>query len=136
MDVLAEDPEHIDIDNDSTHSSDGTFALGGPEALGYPEDSVYDNKDRLTALTREINDLCQRVAAGEGQPAETPDCIQHELQNLLIAIHQLHPPAPTKLSEKYYSNTQAPHVPHRNSPTSQTPYCKLYLFLLGVVLLS
>ena len=30
----------------------------------------------------------QRITAGEGQPAETLDCIQCELQNLLIAIHQ------------------------------------------------
>ena len=33
---------------------------------------------------------------GEGQPADTMDCIQHELQNLLIAIHQPHPPAPAE----------------------------------------
>ena len=45
---------------------------------------------------REINDLHQRVAAEERQPAETLDCIQHELQNLLIAIHQPHPPAPAE----------------------------------------
>ena len=45
---------------------------------------------------REVNDLHQRVADGEGQPTETPDCIQHELQNFAIAIHQPHPPAPTE----------------------------------------
>ena len=54
LDILTEDPEHADIDNDSTNSSD---ALGGPEAVGHPEDPVYDNQDRLTALTREINNL-------------------------------------------------------------------------------
>ena len=37
-----------------------------------------------------------RVAAAEGQPAETLDHIQHELQNLLIAIHQPQPPAPAE----------------------------------------
>ena len=87
LDILTEDPEHGDI-NDSTLSSDVTVALGGPEAVGHPEDPVYDNQDKLTALLREIKDLHQRVAAGEGQPAETLDCIQHELQNLSIAIHQ------------------------------------------------
>ena len=45
---------------------------------------------------REINDLHQRVAAGVGQPAETLDCIQHELQNLSMAIHQPHPSAPAE----------------------------------------
>ena len=92
--ILTEDPEHADID--ITHSSDATITLGGPEAVGHPEDPVYNNEDRLTTLTREINDLHQRVAAGEGQPAETLDHIQHELQNLSIAIHQLQPPAPAE----------------------------------------
>ena len=96
LDILVEDPEHTDIDNDSTHSSDATVTLGGSEAVGHPEDPVYDNQDRLTALTREINDLHQKVAAREGQPAETLDHTQHELQNHSIAIHQPHPPAPAE----------------------------------------
>ena len=81
------------MDNDSTHISYATVVQGGPEAAGHPEDPVYDNQDRLTALMREINNLHQRVAIGEGQPAETLDHIQHELQNLSIAIHLPHPPA-------------------------------------------
>ena len=93
LDIFAEDPEHTNIDNESTHSSD---AIGSLEAVGHPKDTVYDNQDRLTALTREINDLCQRVAAGGGQPAETLDHIQCELQNLSIAIHQPQPPAPVE----------------------------------------
>ena len=36
LDILAEDPEHTDINNDSTHSSDTTVALGGQEAVGTP----------------------------------------------------------------------------------------------------
>ena len=84
------------INNDSSHSLDATVTLEGPEAVGHPEDPVYSNQDRLTALTRGINDLCQRVAAGEGQPAETLDCIQCELQNLSIAIHQPLPSAPAE----------------------------------------
>ena len=94
--ILTEDAEHADINIESTHSSDSTVTLGCPEAVGHPSDLVYGNQDRLTALTREINDLHQRVAAGEGQPAETLDCIQCELQNLSIAIHQPHPPAPAE----------------------------------------
>ena len=57
LDILTEDLEHTDINNDSTHSSDATVALGGPEVVRHPEDQVYDNQDRLTALMREINDL-------------------------------------------------------------------------------
>ena len=55
----AEDQEPADIDNESTHSSDATFALGGPEAEGHPKDHVYSKHDKLMALMREINDLCQ-----------------------------------------------------------------------------
>ena len=69
FDILSEDTEHANIDNISTHSSDATVALGDPEAVDHPKDPVYENQDRFTALTREINDLCQKVAAGEGQPA-------------------------------------------------------------------
>ena len=50
MDIPTEDPEHADNDNKSTHSSDATIALGEPEAVGHPEDPVYGNQDKLTAL--------------------------------------------------------------------------------------
>ena len=96
LDVLIEDAEHIDIDNDSTHSSDATFTLGSPEVVRHPEDPAYDNQYRLTALTRELNNLHQRVAVGEGQPAETLDCIHEELHNLSFAIHQPQPPPCTE----------------------------------------
>ena len=59
IDINVEDPEHTDIDNESTHSSDATVSLGGPEVEGHPKDPVYRNHDKLTALIREINDLCQ-----------------------------------------------------------------------------
>ena len=96
LNVFAEDIEHADIDNDSTHSSDTTFALGDPEAVGHPAGPAYENQDRLAVLMRVINNLHQRVAAEEGQPAETLDHIQQELQNLSISIHQPQPPAPTE----------------------------------------
>ena len=95
MATHAEDPEHADIDNESTHRSNATVALGWLEAEGHPRDPVYNNYDTLTALTREIYDLHQWVEAG-GQPAETLDHIEHELQNLLIVLYPPPPPTPTE----------------------------------------
>ena len=39
---------------------------------------------------REVHDLHQWLEAGEGQPAESLDCIEYELQNLSLAL-QLQP---------------------------------------------
>ena len=75
LDMLTEDPEQAYIDNNSTHSLDAIVALGGPGAVGHPEDQVYNKANRLTVFTREINDLHPRVAAKEAQPAEALDCI-------------------------------------------------------------
>ena len=55
----AKDAEPADIDSEITHSSDGTVALGGPEAEGHPKETVHNNYDKLMALMREINDLHQ-----------------------------------------------------------------------------
>ena len=66
----------IDNNNESTHGSDATVALGGPEAEGHPNDPIYTSQDKLMALTREINDLHQQVEAGEGQPAASLDHIE------------------------------------------------------------
>ena len=49
----------MNIDNESTYNLDTTVALGEPEADGHPKDPVYSNHNKLMALTREINDLCQ-----------------------------------------------------------------------------
>ena len=61
INLNAEDFEatHIDNDNESTHGFNATIALGGPEAEGHPSDPIYSNQDKLIALMREINDLCQ-----------------------------------------------------------------------------
>ena len=59
IDLHAEDSDYADIDNESTHSSNATIALEGPEAEGHPEDPVYNNHKKLTELMREINVLCQ-----------------------------------------------------------------------------
>ena len=59
IDIHAEDPEHTGIDNEITHSSDTTVALGGSEAEGHPKDLVYNHHNKLTVLMREINHLHQ-----------------------------------------------------------------------------
>ena len=59
IDVNAEDSEPTDIENESTHTSNATVALGAPEAEGDSKNPVYSNHDKLMALMREINDLCQ-----------------------------------------------------------------------------
>ena len=117
INLNAEDPEPTDIDNESNHSSDATAALGGPEAEGHPKDPVYSNHNKLTVLTREINDLCQWVEAGEGQPVESLDHIGCELQNLLTALHPLPPPHKLNPLEKWYATIKTPCVPHRNKHT-------------------
>ena len=96
IDLHTEDPESADNDNVSTHRSDTTVALGGHEAEGHPKHPAYSNHDKLMALMREINDLCQQVQAGEGQPAETLAFIACELQNLSIVLHPPPPLTPTK----------------------------------------
>ena len=72
LDILTEDPEHADIDNDSTHSSDATVALGDPEVVGHPEDPVYNNQDRLTALTMKINDFTSKSSSWRRTTSQDP----------------------------------------------------------------
>ena len=49
MDIHAEDPEHTNIDNKSTHSSDATVALGEPEAEEHPKDPVYQQSRQINS---------------------------------------------------------------------------------------
>ena len=53
------DTTGLDNDNDSISGSDTTVALARPEADGHPDELIPSNQAKLTALTREINDLCQ-----------------------------------------------------------------------------
>ena len=40
------------------------------------EESEPNNPARLTIITRELDDLCQQLQAGEGQPSEALNCIE------------------------------------------------------------
>ena len=76
-----------------------------PVKTDHFEDLQHNNLTKLTALTREVDDLCQQVQAGEGQPTETLKNIEHELQRLPLSLN---PPAPTEpLGEviRHYMNT-------------------------------
>ena len=69
------------------------------------EDLEHNNPARLTAITRELDDLCQQVQAEEGQPSEALNHIERELQRLSISLN---PPAHMEpLGEviKHYTNT-------------------------------
>ena len=44
------------------------------------EDLEHNNPTKLTAITRELDDLHQCIQAEEGQPTETLNCIEQELQ--------------------------------------------------------
>ena len=61
IDLHIEDAEAADIDNDneSTSGSDTNVALGGLEAEDNPNELLPSNQAKFTALTREINKLCQ-----------------------------------------------------------------------------
>ena len=82
------------------------------------EDLEHNNPTKLTALTREIDDLHQQVQAGEGQPTKTLNHIEYELQKLSIALH---PPEPTEpLGEViwHYTNTPCSAQKQTNLTTS------------------
>ena len=83
-DLHIEDEEAtgLDNDNDSISGLDAIVVLGGLEAEDNINELLPGNQARLTALTREINDLHQWVEAREGQLAESLDCMEREVQKL------------------------------------------------------
>ena len=72
----------------------------------------------MTALTREVTTLHQRVSAGEGQPTETLDHIQHELQNLGEVIQQYTDTLCTTQKQSNLTNSLLPDVPVFNEHDS------------------
>ena len=76
-----------------------------PVETDHFEDLEHNNPTRLTAITRELDDLHQQLQAEEGQPSEAVNHIEQELQRLSISLN---PPAPTEpLGEviRHYTNT-------------------------------
>ena len=59
----------------------------------------------LVTLTWDLDDLCYRVLAGEGQPIEAIHCIEHELHRLPQALHPSAPPEPLNNVLQQYTET-------------------------------
>ena len=97
-DLHIEDPEAtgFDNDNDCISGLDATIALGGLEAEDKTNELLPSNQTKLMELMRDINDLCQWIEAGEGQPAESLDHIDRELQNLSLTLQPQCTPIPTE----------------------------------------
>ena len=64
-----------DIQNDYLHEDMDNF-----------ENAEQENDTYLATLTLQLDDLCHRFQAGEGQPAEVLHCIECKLQRLSIAL--------------------------------------------------
>ena len=92
------------------------------------ENVELENYTKLATLTRELDDLCHRVQAGEGQPTEALYCIEHKLQRLSIAFSPLAPLEPlddilkqymdilcSAQKQTYVTNTLTQNIPIFNS---------------------
>ena len=82
------------------------------------EDSETNNPTRLTAITRELDDLHQQVQSGEGQPIEGLNHIEHELQRLSISLHPSAPPEPLEEVLQHYMDTLCSAQKQTNFTTS------------------
>ena len=76
----------------------------------YEDTSDFENIEQynhtnLVTLTRELDDLCHRVQAGEGQPTEALYHIEHKLQRLSISLCPSAPPEPLNDILKQYMDT-------------------------------
>ena len=69
------------------------------------ENEEQENHTNLVALTRELDDLCHRVQAGEGQPTEALHHIECKMQRLSIALCPSAPPEPLNDILKQYTDT-------------------------------
>ena len=83
--------------------------------LTFPQDFHHEDTDdfenvehenpRLAAITRELDDLHQKIQAEVGQPAESLHCIEWESQQLSITLHASAPPEPLEEVLKHYTDT-------------------------------
>ena len=76
-----------------------------PEDVDQFEDLEHNNPDRLHVITRELDDLCQRIQAEDGQPTKSLHCIEWELQWLSISLNASAPPKPLEEVLKHHTDT-------------------------------
>ena len=81
-------------------------------------ESELNNPARLTTITRELDDLCQQVQAGEGQPSEALNHIEHKLQKLSISLHLSAPLEPLENMLKHYTDALCSAQKQTNFATS------------------
>ena len=75
------------------------------EDTGGLETMAQEHHTNLANLTWELDDLCHRVQAGEGQPTEALHHIECKLQRLSIALHPSAPPEPLDDVLQQYTET-------------------------------
>ena len=95
------------------------------EDTGDFETIEQENHINLAILTQELDDLCRRVQAGEGQPMKALHQIECELQKLSIALHPSAPPETLNDVLQQYMETF--YVLPKSRQTLQTPYFRIYL---------
>ena len=86
--------QDTDIPNDSYHEDMDNF-----------ENMEQENHTNLAILTWDLDDLCHRVQAGEGQPTEAINHIEHELQRLSIVLCPSAPLEPPDNVLQQYTET-------------------------------
>ena len=70
------------LDRDDTpHGKDIEVNILHHEDTDDFESVEQENHAKLATLTKELDNLCHRAQAGEGQPMEALHCIEHELQD-------------------------------------------------------
>ena len=82
------------------------------------ENVEKENHTNLATLTWELDDLCNRVHAGEGQAVEALHHIEYKLQRLSIDLHPLAPLEPLGNVLQQYMETLSS---AQSRVTSQTP---------------
>ena len=94
--------------DDTTHGKD--TEVNTPHDYHHKDTDDFETMEEvhhtnLANITWELDDFCQRVQAGEGQPVEALQPIEHELQKLSITLHPSAPPEPLNDVLQQYTET-------------------------------
>ena len=97
------------LDSDATTTKNATD-VEAPQDFHHEDtdafaDVEHENPISLSAITREMDDLCQRIQAEEGQLTDSLHCIEWELQQLSISLYASAPPEPLEEVLKHCTDT-------------------------------